>query len=373
MHEERYEPRSRLKREVRDEPKQGSKEELKQDLKQELKGEARYEPRQILKSKARHGVNHGASYGVSHRAMGKVPGETMVKLPQGAIADISTAGRPQTKRITSLRLLVPLVIVFSLILNLSLLTITEAAGIELGVTAQKAWNDVLNKADRQTKASLQRAYENVGSLEGQGKTWEQKTKALHTSNMAELKRLQASIRQTDEKKISSLTLSLERTQARYEPLFALYTSVNKQLDAARATKNKEWTAVVRAQADTLKPAVQLAREEIRMKKSELAEARKRKNTEIKRLRSMLSGADSVKRQIQTAKKQVSLTKERYSNALKQFKQSLKQTQPSRVLSSLNQLVSATEKWTSTKQHVYTLEQKVSNHYIKVNQELAKRK
>ncbi|MDQ0171719.1 hypothetical protein [Paenibacillus tundrae] len=334
MHEERHEPRSRLKREVR------------------------YEP---------------ASHGASHLAMDKVFGEKMDKLPKGEIANMSTDSRPQTKRITSLRLLVPLVILFSLILNLSLPAATEAAGIELGVTAQKAWNDVLNKADRQTKTSLQRGYENVGSLKGQGETWEKKTKALHTSNMTELKRLQASIRQTDEKKISSLTHSLKRAQARYEPLFALYTAVNKQLDAARATKNKEWTAVVRAQADTLKPAVQLAREEIRLKKNELAEARKRKNTEIKRLRSMLSGADSVKRQIQTAKKQVSLTKERYSNALKQFKQSLKQTQPSRVLSSLNQLVSATEKWTSTKQHVYTLEQKVSNHYTKVNQELAKRK
>ncbi|MCG7377690.1 hypothetical protein MH215_11865 [Paenibacillus sp. ACRSA] len=286
---------------------------------------------------------------------------------------MSIVGRPQTKSIPSLRLLIPLIIFFSLLSNLILPATIEAAGIELGVTAQKAWNNVLNKADRQTKASLQRGFENVGSLEGQGKSWEQKTKALHTANMAELKRLQASIRQTDEKKISSLTQSLERAQARYEPLFALYTAVNKQLDAARATKNKEWTAVVRAQADTLKPAVQLAREEIRMKRSELAEARKRKNTEIKRLRGLLSGADSVKKQIQTAKKQVSLTKERYSNALKQFKQSLKQAQPTRVLSSLNQLVSATEKWTSTKQHVYTLEQKVSNHYIKVNQELAKRK
>lgn len=334
MHEERHEPRPRLKREVR------------------------YEP---------------ASYGVSHRAMDKVFSEKMDKLSKGEIANMSTVGCLQTKSIPSLRLLIPLIILFSLLSNLILPATIEAAGIELGVTAQKAWNNVLNKADRQTKASLQRGYENVGSLEGQGKAWEQKTKALHTSNMAELKRLQASIRQTDEKKISSLTHSLKRAQARYEPLFALYTAVNKQLDAARATKNKEWTAVVRAQADTLKPAVQLAREEIRLKKNELAEARKRKNTEIKRLRSMLSGADSVKRQIQTAKKQVSLTKERYSNALKQFKQSLKQTQPSRVLSSLNQLVSATEKWTSTKQHVYTLEQKVSNHYTKVNQELAKRK
>lgn len=83
MHEERHEPRPRLKREVRYEPRQEPKEKLMQEPKQESKGDARFEPRRILKSKARHGVNHGASYGVSRRAMDKVFGETIDKLPKG--------------------------------------------------------------------------------------------------------------------------------------------------------------------------------------------------------------------------------------------------------------------------------------------------
>ena len=84
-------------------------------------------------------------------------------------------------------------------------------------------------------------------------------------------------------------------------MFTLYTAVNKQLAAARAAKNKDWTAALRAQADTLKPTVQLAKADIRIKKQHLADARKRKSTEDKRLRTMLAAADPFKKQIQTAK------------------------------------------------------------------------
>ncbi|WP_340015927.1 hypothetical protein [Paenibacillus sp. FSL K6-1318] len=269
------------------------------------------------------------------------------------------------------RLLIGLVILFSAG-TIYFASTAEAAGIDLGVTAQKAWDTVLNKADAQTKLTLQQTYEKVGNWKAQEQTWEQKTKTLHAANTVELERLRVEIRQTDDAKIAALAEKVKQTQARYEPLFTLYSSVNRQLDAAKAIKNKEWSAAIRTQADTLRPVVQLAREDIRIKKKELAEARKRKTTEVKRLRAILAGADPVKKQIQTAKKQASLAKERYSNALQQFKQSTKQGQTSRVLSSLNALASAAEKWAGSKQNIHTLEQKVSSTYVKVRQEIAKR-
>ncbi|WJM09386.1 hypothetical protein [Paenibacillus sp. PK1-4R] len=269
------------------------------------------------------------------------------------------------------RLLIGLVILFSAG-TIYFASTAEAAGIDLGVTAQKAWDSVLNKADAQTKLTLKQAYEKVGSWKTQEQVWEQKIKTLHAANTAELERLRVEIRQIDDAKVAALVEKVKQTQARYEPLFALYSSVNRQLDAAKAIKNKEWSAAIRKQADTLRPVVKLAREDIRIKKKELAEVRKRKSAEIKRLRAMVAGADSTKKQIQTAKKQASLAKERYSNALQQFKQSTKQGQTSRVLSSLNTLASAAEKWASTKQNIHTLEQKVSTTYVKVRQEIAKR-
>lgn len=269
------------------------------------------------------------------------------------------------------RLLIGLVILFGAGMSYFASSV-EAAGIDLGVTAQKAWDSVLNKADAQTKLTLKQTYEKVGNWKAQEQAWEQKIKTLHAANTAELERLRVVIRQTDDAKIAALTEKVKQTQARYEPLFALYSSVNRQLDAAKAIKNKEWSAAIRTQAETLKPVVQLAREDIRIKKKELAEARKGKSAEIKRLRAMLAGADSAKKQIQTAKKQATLAKERYSGALQQFKQNTKQGQASRVLSSLNALASAAEKWAGTKQHIHTLEQKVSTTYMKVRQEIAKR-
>ncbi|MGN7411204.1 hypothetical protein [Paenibacillus sp. SAF-068] len=268
------------------------------------------------------------------------------------------------------RLLIGLVIWFSAGL-IYFASSVEAAGIDLGVTAQKAWDSVLSKADTQTRLTLKQAYEKVEKWKTQEQAWEQKTKTLHAANTAELERLRVEIRQTDDAKIAALTEKVKQTQARYEPLFALYSSVNRQLDAAKAIKNKEWSAAIRTQAETLKPVVQLAREDIRIKKKQLAEARKRKNAEIKRLRAMLTGADTAKKQIQTVKKQASLAKERYSGALQHFKQSAKQDQTSRVLSSLNTLAAAAEKWAGSKQHIHTLEQKVSTTYVKVRQELDK--
>ncbi len=269
------------------------------------------------------------------------------------------------------RLLIGLVILFSAGL-IYFASSAEAAGIDLGVTAQKAWDSVLNKADTQTKLTLKQTYEKVGDWKAQEQAWEQKIKTLHAANTAELERLRVEIRQTDDAKVTALAEKVKQTQARYEPLFALYSSVNRQLDAAKAIKNKEWSTAIRTQAETLRPVVKLAREDIRIKKKELAEARKRNSAEIKRLRAMLAGADSAKKQIQMAKKQASLAKGRYSNALQQFKQSTKQGQTSRVLSSLNTLASAAEKWAGTKQNIHTLEQKVSTTYVKVRQEISKR-
>ncbi|MGQ8870763.1 hypothetical protein [Paenibacillus sp. TSA_86.1] len=245
-------------------------------------------------------------------------------------------------------------------------------GIELNVTAQKAWNTVLNKADAQTKRSLQQSYESAGQWKSQKEMWEQKIKQLHTTNATELVKLRKAISGTDAAKLAALQKNLEHTQAQYEPLFRLYSSLNKQLSVAKGLHSKEWSAAIRTQAEAMKPLVQLAREDIRTRKANLAEARKRKNTEVKRLRTMLNGTNAVKKQIQTAKKQVSLSRERYMNALRNFKQILKKGEPARALSALNSLISSAEKWSVATQNIHTLEGKVSVIYVKVSQEIRNR-
>lgn len=245
-------------------------------------------------------------------------------------------------------------------------------GVELNVTAQKAWNAIVKKADAQTGRSLLQTYESAGKWISQKEMWEQKIKQLHTANATELVQLRKAITNTDAAKLAALQQTVELTQARYEPLFKLYSSLNNQLSAAKALQSKEWSSAIRTQAETLKPLVQLAREDIRVKKRSLAEARKRKNNEVKRLRTMLNGTNAVKKQIQTAKKQVSLSRKRYSDALRNFKQALKKGEPSRALSALNSLVSSAERWTVASQHIYTLEQKVSAICVKVSQEIRNR-
>lgn len=71
------------------------------------------------------------------------------------------------------RLLIGLVILFSAG-TIYFASSVEAAGIDLGVTAQKAWDSVLNKADAQTKLTLKQAYEKVGNWKTQEQAWEQR-------------------------------------------------------------------------------------------------------------------------------------------------------------------------------------------------------
>ncbi|MCK6077768.1 hypothetical protein [Paenibacillus silvae] len=245
-------------------------------------------------------------------------------------------------------------------------------GLELSVNAQKAWDTVLNKADASTKRSLLRAYESTGEWKTQEGLWQQKIKQLHKANADELVKLRKAIRETDAAKLTALQKSLEDTQARYEPLFNLYRSLNQQWSAAKGVQNKEWRAALHAQTETLKPLVKLAREDIRTWKAKLAEARKQKNAEIKRLRTVLNAATAVKKQIQTAQKKVSLARERYSNELRSFKQTLKKGDPARTLTTLHSLKAAAEKCASARQTIYTLEQKISEIYVKVGQEVSNR-
>ncbi|MBB6023478.1 hypothetical protein HNR77_004578 [Paenibacillus sp. JGP012] len=245
-------------------------------------------------------------------------------------------------------------------------------GLELNVNAQKAWDTVLNKADASAKRSLLQAYESAGKWKTQEGVWQQKIKQLHKANADELVQLRKAIRETDAVKLTALQKSLEDTQVRYEPLFNLYRSLNQQMSAAKAVQNKEWRAALHAQAETLKPLVKLAREDIRTRKASLAEARKQKNAEIKRLRTMLIETTAVKKQIQTAQKQVSLARERYASVLRSFKQILKKVEPARTLTALNSLAAAAEKWASARQNIYTLEQKVSEIYVKVGKEVRSR-
>nr|WP_145403580.1 hypothetical protein [Paenibacillus xylanexedens] len=245
-------------------------------------------------------------------------------------------------------------------------------GLELSVNAQKAWDTVLNKADASTKRSLLRAYESTGEWKTQEGLWQQKIKQLHKANADELVKLRKAIRETDAAKLTALQKSLEDTQARYEPLFILYRSLNQQWSATKGVQNKEWRAALHAQTETLKPLVKLARENIRTWKAKLAEARKQKNAEIKRLRTVLNAETAVKKQIQTAQKKVSLGRERYSNELRSFKQTLKKGDPARTLTTLHSLEAAAEKCTSARQTIYSLEQKISEIYVKVGQEVSNR-
>lgn len=277
------------------------------------------------------------------------------------------AGKPRVRRMITV--CAAWFVLLGLMMFVWLPTGAVASGLELSPTYQKAWDKVLGQADAKTSTALKEAYGKAGMWVVQKQAWEQKIKVLHAANAAEADRLRLAIRQTDAAKLDGLISEVKQTEARYTPMFKLYETLNKQLKAARAAKNKEWTAAIRTQVESMKPVVQLARQDIRGKKQKLADARKQKNTKMKQLRSVLGGADAVKKQIQTAKRQANSYKERYSSALQRLKQTMKTGQAARTLTDAKSLATAAENWSGSQQRIHELELKVAAVYQKVKQQL----
>lgn len=280
---------------------------------------------------------------------------------------VNEAGKPRV------RCMITVCAVWFVLLGLTVFVMppadARASVLELSPTYQKAWDKVLGQADAKTSTALKEAYGKAGMWVAQKQAWEQKIKVVHAANAAEADRLRLAIRQTDAAKLDGLISEVKQAEARYAPMFKLYETLNKQLKAARAAKNKEWTAAIRTQVESMKPVVQLARQDIRGKKQRLADARKQKNAKMKQLRSVLAGADAVKKQIQTAKRQAILSKERYSSALQKLKQTMKTGQAARTLTDAKSLATAAENWSGSQQRIHELELKVAAVYQKVRQQL----
>jgi hypothetical protein len=238
-------------------------------------------------------------------------------------------------------------------------TSVMATPFELTATAKTQFNQMISSNNSATATTMNSRYANVLMLQRQDQEWDKKIKDLHYTNEETLILLKKQIQLINSSKINTLQTQVTQARDRYNPLFSVYESLNRQKSAAKKLKNKDFYNILLSQSETMKIAVQLARADIRSKESLLTTA-KSNTAAIKRdLRGMLDDIAPLKVQIKVAKNDASISQKRFTAETSILKQYIKSGSVNPTLKSLEGLVTHVQKIIEHKQKVMFLEQEIS--------------
>ncbi|KIL37559.1 hypothetical protein SD71_02785 [Cohnella kolymensis] len=245
----------------------------------------------------------------------------------------------------------------------------SAATVELTAPIKAAFDKTAASADGKTAAVMSSLYNALGIYQEEDRNWEGKIKALHYQNEQALIAVRKQIKEIDADKLKKLDTEVKQTRERYKPLFAGYTALNKQISASRKLKNKNLTAALSAQADVMKLAVQLARQDIDAKETALKTAKDSTARTIKTLRDALAAIDPLKVQITAQRSAASLPRKGLSPVWTNFKYAIKKTDAKRTFDSLETLVFLSRQIVQQQQKIHALETRISGIISKVKAQI----
>lgn len=246
----------------------------------------------------------------------------------------------------------------SLLMTMTVIPSVEAAGFELSITGKKMLAQTKTSSATSIAQALAKQEANLASLQQKDTSLSQQSSAIYYENKEAEARLRTRLQQHQADKIATLNQDVTSTKKRYEPLFTLYSSLTKELALARKIKNKELTAAVKAQVDTTKVAVTLAKEDIRRKQDKLTAAKKTRDEAVKKVKNSLAQQDPVKVQIKSMKSNMSAAKKRYTAEMKNFNVIVKKKEGAAVLASLTKLATIAGEIVAQKESIISLETKV---------------
>lgn len=189
---------------------------------------------------------------------------------------------------------------------------------------------------------------------------------LHAGNEQALLDIRKRIKLIDAAKLSRLDAQVKQAKQRYQPLFDDYREANRQLTAAKYIPSKEIKAVLRLKADLMKPAVQLARQDIRAKEAALKEAKESTAKIVKRIKDTLEGASSAKAKMQAEKAVAAIPAKHLSSAWSAVGKSLKRADSKGVTEALSDLNSLFKQIIARKQKIQALEVQIGAIVTKAN-------
>jgi hypothetical protein len=257
------------------------------------------------------------------------------------------------------------ILLFIIMLAIAAPTSMLAAPAQLSITAKSALEKVISNADANTANSLRLQYSTLLTSQEQEQVWDGKIKTMHYKNEEALIIVRKQIKLIDADKLIKLDTQVKQTKERYKPLFDSYTSLNKQIDVARILKNKELNSLLRSQADVMKIAVQLARQDIRNKEDMFKTAKDSMTKNAKKLRADLSDIDPIKVKIKSERSQMDKSKQRFTSEWKTLNSSVKKGDAKSILSSLTSLIATAKQVNEHKLTIYGYEDKINGILLSV--------
>lgn len=248
---------------------------------------------------------------------------------------------------------------FALLIAAGLSVTAMAASYELSAS-QKSGFDKLAGSEPGLEPQLNSQYAELIALQQEEKNWEARTKALSGENDAALADLRRKIAAIDSVSLTKLKTDVEQTKERYKPLLESYTSLNKQITAAKSLPGKELVSFLRMRADAMKIMVQLAKHDIKLKEAAYRAAKDSASLKQKKVRAAMADIEPVETSIKAEKSSGASAKKRFSENWKSFTPLIKQGDPYRLSAALTAILTDMRQVVGHKQNGYDLENRVGD-------------
>lgn len=243
-----------------------------------------------------------------------------------------------------------------------------AATYELSPTMKTAF-DKMAADDGKLRGKLTEQYSEIIALQQKDVDAEAAIKSLHYRNEEAETIIRKQIKSIDADKLDKLKKDVEQTKARYKPLLDAYTAVNKQVAAARSLKNKDLSAIFRMQAESMKIAVQLAKQDMKGKEAALKKAKDAASSAQKKISALLEDIRPHETKIKAEKSAASNVKKSVASGWKSFTPLVKAGSAKPASDSLANLVSQFRQIVSHKQNILNLERKIESILMKAKAQL----
>lgn len=241
-----------------------------------------------------------------------------------------------------------------LILNLFPVT-AAAAGYELSATMKKSFDKMAGASGSALERSLNTQYGELTALQQENRKRDSDSKELRIRNDEALTALRQQIKQIDAKQLEQLKQRVDDTKARYKPMLDIYSTINQQITAAKKLQSKEWAAMLQIQANGMKAAVQLAKQDIRNKEAQLSAAKGQTTAKQKKIRDTLAALEPVDVKMRTHRDAVSSLGKLVAADWKAFTPHVKQQDAKASSEVLSALLTRLRQISEHKRNLYDLE------------------
>ncbi|MFF2019617.1 hypothetical protein [Paenibacillus sp. NPDC058177] len=250
-------------------------------------------------------------------------------------------------------------VVSLLLLPLLPATAFGAPAIEFTPSVKTAFDLTTAKAEGSARTKMNSLYSELSVLKLQDDNRESHIRSLHYNNEQSLAAIRQQIKEIDLTTVSRLEGEAAKLKQRYQPLFDQYSALNNRIALAKKLKDKDLNAVLKTQADVMKIAVQIARQDIRTKETQLRAAKDARTKKTAAVRKTLSGIDNPQLTIKAQKSVVSALNKRLTADWSDFKAAIRKQNASLTSQSLSSMASQYRQLADAKQKIIESEQKVA--------------